>query len=263
MTAATHTRQSSTNPSHYDGLTLRPTPGRPIADTKQVGATTVKKRKIISLQFTIARDFTTTIGLQDSLRLQSSLDEASPCFVHNTLMSHKKSISQFDWSEGSISILTEPNAGGDSELSEAASFEVLRRCLGSHLDMTEMEIEYDWCISKKTDYSIRHNGTRMGVSVTRAMKYIKWFDPVFTARDALRLLSKKLYGVLCSTRDVVVEHGWQQQILHVFAQDRRTLTLLEQAYVEIKQTQPGLISNTIVLCTLPFGADWIFTNRRS
>lgn len=276
MTAATtQARQSSTIPSHrhhHGGLTRKTTTSTRsttslAADTKrlvQAGAsTTVQKRQIISLQFTIARDFTTTISLQESLRLQHSLDAGVPCFVHNTFMAHKKSLTEFEWSDGSISILTEPNAGGDSELSEAASFEVLRRCLGSHLDMTEMEIEYDWCISKKTDYSIRHNGKRMGVSVTRAMKYVKWFDPIFTLRDALRLLSKKLYGVLCSTRDVITEHSWEQQILHVFTQDRRTLALLEQAYFEIEQTQPELIANTIVLCTLPFEAEWIFTNRRT
>ena len=106
-------------------------------------------------------------------------------------------------------LLTTVNAGGESELSEAFSFEVLRRMFKAKLLKTEMEIEYfsDHC--KITDYSIRINKIRVGVSVTRAMAYCTRF----TKEDAMKLLNKKLVGVNESTCAVLERDQWERQVM--------------------------------------------------
>jgi hypothetical protein len=113
-------------------------------------------------------------------------------------------------SEGGHRLLTVPNAGGNSVWSEVMSFEVLRLLFGARLLRTEMEIEYTWN-SKITDYAVVLSGHHLGVSVTRAMK----FRGVFQQEDAIRLLRKKLYGVIRSTEGVYHHHRWEKQILHV------------------------------------------------
>ena len=64
-------------------------------------------------------------------------------------------------------LLFEENAGGCSEYSEAFSFEVLRQFFDAKLVKTEMEILYWSNHCKKTDYLMRMNGQKIGVSVTR------------------------------------------------------------------------------------------------
>lgn len=103
---------------------------------------------------------------------------------------------------GSQRIMNTPNAGGSSVWSEAVSFEVLSFLCRAVLHATEMEIEY-MPGSKITDYSVKVQGRDLGVSVTRAMKFSKKGDAVFTEEDAYKLLSKKLNGVIESTKGVV------------------------------------------------------------
>jgi hypothetical protein len=103
---------------------------------------------------------------------------------------------------GSQRVMDTPNAGGSSVWSEAISFEVLSFMCSAALHKTEMEIEY-MPGSKITDYSVKVLGRDLGVSVTRAMKFNKKDDVVFTEEDAHKLLSKKLRGVNESTMGVV------------------------------------------------------------
>ena len=66
------------------------------------------------------------------------------------------------------------NAGGTSQLSEGVSFEVVAGLVPIvRLDRTETEIEYQKEESSITDYSVvaGGEGTRLGVSVTRAMEF--------------------------------------------------------------------------------------------
>lgn len=69
-------------------------------------------------------------------------------------------------------VLNNPNAGGNSALSEALSFEVLKNQFGVRLDKTENEIAY-WCSSKITDFSVfvgqQH---RIGVSVSAQFVFV-------------------------------------------------------------------------------------------
>ncbi|XP_012942785.1 AAC-rich mRNA clone AAC4 protein, partial [Aplysia californica] len=91
---------------------------------------------------------------------------------------------------GGNRILTVPNAGGSSEVSEVLSFELLSRCFNAKLTRTEMEVSYFPHGGSITDYVCQMCHVTVGVSVTRAMK----FYGEYTLDDALRLLNKKLKG---------------------------------------------------------------------
>ncbi|KAJ4454355.1 putative Signal transducing adapter molecule 2 [Paratrimastix pyriformis] len=156
------------------------------------------------------------------------------------------------FSPDAIRVLTTPNAGGNSENSEALSFEVLHRLLGARLLKTEMQIHYQ-AGAKITDYLCILHGHRLGVSVTRAMKHT---DPAeFTAADAEALLNKKLYGVNASSEAVSSSDCWERQLLHIWAQSERIATILADVWAALSNE---LRANTIVVCTVAPNHKWLF-----
>eukprot|EP00010_Vexillifera_abyssalis_P000306 CAMPEP_0201552174 /NCGR_PEP_ID=MMETSP0173_2-20130828/14537_1 /ASSEMBLY_ACC=CAM_ASM_000268 /TAXON_ID=218659 /ORGANISM="Vexillifera sp., Strain DIVA3 564/2" /LENGTH=250 /DNA_ID=CAMNT_0047962611 /DNA_START=340 /DNA_END=1092 /DNA_ORIENTATION=- len=153
---------------------------------------------------------------------------------------HEQDHRQIPLSPGAQRCLYTPNAGGSSEWSEAMSFEILRSLYSARFKRTETEIEYAPG-SKITDYAIDMMGLHLGVSVTRAMAWIGRFD----LTEAVRLLNKKLYGIIRSSDGVVREHRWDKQILHVIAQEKYMVDILIDAYHNY--VDKDLISNTIVI----------------
>jgi len=143
-------------------------------------------------------------------------------------------------------ILFEENAGGCSEFSEAFSFELLRQCFGAKLLKTEMDIRYWSSHWKKTDYLVTMQGVKIGVSVTRAMK----FRGIFTEKDATKLLRKKLNGVNESTVGVFGRDAWQRQILHIWTTDEYIEEILHKTYLKMLLSEPELVSNTVVIVTV-------------
>jgi len=136
--------------------------------------------------------------------------------------------------------------------SEVMSFEVLRRTLQAKLLKTEMELTYTHPNSKITDYSVIMFDKVVGVSVTRAMKY----KGKFKLTDAEKLLSKKLMGVVCSTKNVTDQ--FHKQILHVWATNPAAVKVLRVAF---KKLSPELKSNTVVVVTVVNNAEWIFYEK--
>ena len=114
---------------------------------------------------------------------------------------------------------------------------------GATLLKTEMEIEYfpEW--SKKTDYSIELRGHQIGVSVTRAMK----FGSTFTHSDAVYLLEKKLFGIIISSQNVLKEHGWEKQILHVWASHSYIADIITE---EFEKRSSSLLVDTVLILTV-------------
>lgn len=159
---------------------------------------------------------------------------------------------QVPLSKGAQRLLFEENAGGQSELSEAFSFEVLRKCFGAKLLKTEMAIAYWWPHWKKTDYSCRIGDTTVGVSVTRAMKY----NGVFTRQDGRHLLRKKLFGINESSMGVLERDEWQRQVLHIWATDPYIEDLLQELFLEMVFNEPELVQNTVVLVTVASPDMW-------
>mmetsp|Transcript_8398 Transcript_8398/g.9369 ORF Transcript_8398/g.9369 Transcript_8398/m.9369 type:complete len:166 (-) Transcript_8398:47-544(-) len=158
---------------------------------------------------------------------------------------------QMHLSDGGVRLLTVPNAGGTSVYSEAMSFEVLKALYQAELDRTEMEIEY-CCQSKITDYSITIGEQKIGVSVTRAMHY---GEGRFDEEEARRLLTKKLYGIIESTENVLKKDKWEKQILHIWAEDMYMAKICQDIWNEIDEE---LKSDSLVYITVAKNASWIF-----
>ncbi|KAK6167617.1 hypothetical protein SNE40_021599 [Patella caerulea] len=153
---------------------------------------------------------------------------------------------------GSLKLLSVPNAGGSSVLSEVFSYELLGRCFGAKLVKTEMEINYFPHGGAITDYVADIDGTRLGVSVTRAMK----FYGEYSDEDARHLLTKKLKGVNQSTKNSC--ETWTKQILHIWTTSDYITDVITRVYEhDIPQI---LKSNTLVLVTTTTRSDFMFKN---
>jgi hypothetical protein len=189
----------------------------------------------------------------DLLSLQTSIEKGSPNFV-TTYYQGPTEWDDVVLSEEAQMLIDCPNAGGNSEMSEAVSLDVLKTMFGADLIKTEMDIRYQWANTKKTDYSCMMFDTRLGVSVTRAMA----FRRQFTEQDALHLLTKKLTGVNCSSRDVIIPDSWKKQLLHIWTKSHANAQVLKKVYDE--QISDELKTNTTVVVTVT-SAHWIFSNK--
>jgi len=156
-------------------------------------------------------------------------------------------------SPGGYKILTTPNAGGSSIESEVMSFELMRLIFGAKLFRTEMEIEYFPIGGSITDYSVRIGPLSVSVSVTRAMKFRKKNDNVFTNADAERLLMKKLSGCVNAKRNTLEK--WDVCVLHVWVEKPYMCGVLMSVY---QQLDLKIKSNTVVICTVAENANWLF-----
>jgi hypothetical protein len=152
--------------------------------------------------------------------------------------------------EGGQEIIDDGNAGGSSLLSEVFSYEVLYRCEGAELLKTEMEVTYTDPSGKLTDLLVDFDGTKIGVSVTRAIGWPRE-DP-YTVASAQNILEQKLQGVLDSTANVAPADAWQKQILHVIAYGEEHAISLATAFDAV---DASLKSNTIIWVTVSHGDD--------
>jgi hypothetical protein len=165
-------------------------------------------------------------------------------------------------------IMTEPNAGGASVVSEALSMELLHRRFGATDVTTEMAIQY-WCNNwKKIDYIATIHGIRTGVSVTRAMGYPEASS--FTEDDAHRLCYKKLYGLVVARAGISRSCSYDRSILHCFCQDDRIAELMKTAFEKlIKEdekkvdSQATLTGSIIIILTVCSNFPEVFTDDYS
>ncbi|RUS85589.1 hypothetical protein EGW08_006672 [Elysia chlorotica] len=152
---------------------------------------------------------------------------------------------------GGYRLLTVPNAGGSSVISEVLSFELLHKCFSAQLKKTEMEVSYFPLGGSITDYTCEMFHSTVAVSVTRAMK----FRGDYSLEDAQRLITKKLKGIIQSTRNSLEK--WSKQILHIWSTSHHVTSTLVQAYDTI---DPETKANTVVIITTAENADYIFNN---
>lgn len=153
-------------------------------------------------------------------------------------------------------IVCEPNAGGMSVNSEALSMEYLARRLLAHDVVTEMEVHY-WCSNwKKCDFLCSVQGQRVGVSVTRAMSYPTHAG--FSRDDALRLMEKKLFGLVLARDGVDERHCFHKSILHVWAPDKRVAALIADAHAAVVASDDSLIDDVLVLVSVAPGCPALF-----
>jgi hypothetical protein len=151
---------------------------------------------------------------------------------------------------GGKEIYDDGNLGGSSIYSEMFSYEVLYRCELATLLKTEAEIIYQNTSGKKTDFLAEIDGVKIGVSVTRALKYP--FDAEYTVTDAENLLSDKLSDILLSSANAAPEDSWEKQILHVIAYSNQHAQSLLTAYGSLDS---AVKADTVVIVTVSDGDD--------
>ena len=131
---------------------------------------------------------------------------------------HELLLAEADEGGGPGTILHDPNAGGASENSEALSAFMLEHSYGASFARSETSVKY-LGQSSIVDFVCRFETHRVGVSVTRAMKWAggRPQPALFTSDDALVLLNKKLRGLRMASEAVQYEHAWSRRILHIWA----------------------------------------------
>ncbi|KAF9277543.1 hypothetical protein BGZ68_009224 [Mortierella alpina] len=185
------------------------------------------------------------------------------CVIINTSIPRGMSFDEMDWCPDSMRMLSTPNAGGSSLLSEVLSCEMLSRCLNATLAKTEMEIRYLFAYQPITDYTITlpnlAPGLHVGVSVTRAFAFKNggFKGGAYRRADCRKLLKKKLKGILASTRNVVDERLFKQ-ILHVWVPNGKVARTVQATY---KSLPLDITRNTVVIVSV-VNAAWVFSNRR-
>jgi len=165
-----------------------------------------------------------------------------------------KNLAKMNLSRDAIKLVDVPNAGGSSEVSEMLSFEVLMKTFQARLLKTEMEVDYFPQGGSITDYVCEIFGTKLGVSVTRAMKFR---GGTFDEEDARHLLTKKLNGVIRSSANSL--ENWNKQILHVWSANRDVTNTLIKVYSTLPE---DVVSNTVVfITTTTKSSTFIYTNK--
>ncbi|KAG9303587.1 hypothetical protein G9A89_018483 [Geosiphon pyriformis] len=220
-------------------------------------------RKYLNLNnhlFVPFNDITIHTTSLDLLRLSSGLTKKNTsAFLRLNVNAHGRRSEDLIWGRDSKRMLSLPNAGGASMLSEVLSYEVMERILGIKLLKTEMEVKYLFINQPMTDYLVNmqhpHYATwvTVGVSVTRAYAH----DRRYTKEDAFRLLKKKLAGVNSSTRNINNARVWKQ-ILHIWCPNGATANVVKRVYMRMSQE---LKSNTVIVVSV-IKSKWVFNNNK-
>lgn len=152
-------------------------------------------------------------------------------------------------SEGGQRMLDAPGAGGSSIYSEVFAYEIARQCDQAALIKTETEIVYE-APGPITDALIEIDGTRLGLSVKRAVRFP--FDQPLGVDDAVELLEEALEDILVSSENVSADDAWAKQILLVPTPFDASLASLQTAY---EQIDVALRADTIVWFVRTRGED--------
>lgn len=185
--------------------------------------------------------------------LDSELADPLPFLFENTIDFGDDPYDDSDLerlTEGGQEIIADGNAGGSSLLSEVFAYEVLARCEGAVLLKTETEVTYDDPMGKITDLLVEIDGTKIGVSVTRAVGFPRE-DP-YTVPQAEALLTDKLTDIEASSANVSAADAWAKQILHIIAYAPGHADSIRTAYDGLAA---DVVDDTIVWVTVSEGMD--------
>ncbi|MBA3452367.1 MAG: hypothetical protein H0T42_04640 [Deltaproteobacteria bacterium] len=189
----------------------------------------------------------------------AELTGTSPSIIHATLMFSRRYNDPADrplLTTGGARMMTTPNAGGSSGMSEAFAYEQLARCELAPLLKTETEIVYD-TLGKITDLMVSIDGHKLGVSVTRAVAYP--FGQPYTLSSATTLLMRKLEDIQLSTANVSAADRWEKQVLAYMSWDDQSTAMLDQAWASI---DPSIKADTILIITTTHGDDqFLYSNN--
>ncbi|KAI9207482.1 uncharacterized protein BJ171DRAFT_578601 [Polychytrium aggregatum] len=176
--------------------------------------------------------------------------------VTTTANTFGRSMTLLNLSPDAYRVLTVPNAGGDSVLSEAFSCELMVRMLGARLTWTEMEVRYFPMGGAMTDYIVRMGSVDVAVSVTRAMAWNKSIR--FTHQDAYRLLVKKLTGIIFAGHNLMLPDRVDKHILHILTPHGYIAKTIKRVWAKLP---PHIRASTMVVVTVS-NCKCIFKKRR-
>ena len=122
-----------------------------------------------------------------------------------------------------------------------------------------MEVRY-WAEYKMVDFIVHlPDNSRMGVSVTRAMTAPGF---AYTRDDAIRLLKKKLHGLIVARNAVVEDHSFFQSVLHIWCPSKDVADMLQDVIEnkEVDFDELDLVGTLDVWLTITPSTE-IFTNQ--
>lgn len=150
------------------------------------------------------------------------------------------------------------NAGGNSSISEMMSIELYSRIFDATDFLFEMQINYRYEYNM-VDYICSIDNKRVGVSVTRAMGYPREYN--FDSTSALRLLRKKLHGLIIARNSVNKKQRFFRSVLHIWCQSSRIANLINKAYKSFDVDDYGLdIKGYLILHLTVCSDDYIYNN---
>jgi len=216
-----------------------------------------KKQAIVAM----GHDFSVFGNLSDSITLTTLLGaDASPGCKFITVDTVKDHGARFRRSlslQGDARrVASEPNAGGTSIVSETLSMEHLQRRFHATNVVTEMEVKYWSPLWKKVDFLVTIAGSRIGVSVSRAMGFPSPND--FDFDEAKRLIWKKMHGLIIARQGIDEDMSYDRSILHIFCQTPSIATMLQLAFHQHLCDFVGDDTGIVVLLTVADGAPEIF-----
>lgn len=191
------------------------------------------------------------VRFHDIFRFWKLLENNSSCGILHSEFIPNKNFRNMMISRSAQKIRDVPNAGGNSVISEVLSFEFLNKAVQAQLLKTEMEVAYFPEGGSITDYVCTISKQKVGVSVTRAMKY----RGQYTEEDAHHLLTKKLKGVIQSTKNSMEK--WSKQILHIWTPNKHTTNTIAMVYYQLPD---NIRSNTVVIVTTSDHSSYIYKN---
>ena len=213
------------------------------------------EQQLFRHRFLVSSDLCIRLPIEAATLLRAFVVHSHLCGVVHLQLEAFRPHSKVQFCPDAKRMLSLPNAGGSSLMSEALAFEMLARAFGASLEKTELELAYKKG-SKMTDFAIQlFGGYPLGVSVTRAYKWRGGReDPSgLDVHEARRLLIKKLRGINASSRNVQ-NYRWRKQLLFVWAFTHRDALLFERLY---EQVPAELRANTVLVIALSAGVNWI------
>lgn len=180
--------------------------------------------------------------------LGPALASADPSFWVNTYNFNSSNFDPSALRAFAAKRFSGPNAGGSSKCSEAMSMQLLSDCEGIAGYKTEVEIQFT-ATGPNTDWEGIWNGTKLGVSVSRA--YLGPTKTTYTEADATTLLTKKLNGINASTLTVAPADKWAKQILHIWTLRPDWVPVVQAAWAKL---DAKLRADTVVVVTVEVGS---------
>lgn len=161
--------------------------------------------------------------------------------------------------EAAKKVLTSPNAGGKSEISEMVSCEYFKRRFNATNFLGEMEVIYDVHNGKLSDYICKIYNFQVGVSVTRAM--MQKDATVYNEEAAEELLKKKMSGLIIARTNTNKFHAYSVCFLHIWCKTLKVAQMIEKVYPKVVSSDESQTFREIIVLATVYKENFIYSNK--